>query len=166
MEYIAKNRKIYIKKGTYVPFMDEKDKKILEILKENSKFTTREIAKRTLIPITTVHKRIKKLAEKGIIRKFTIELDYNKLDRGLAAVIFVTLDYKILKKDNMQEKDLAKRLMSLDAVEKTFHVTGLTDMILIVRVKDTNELESFIDKIKKAYGAIEKTQTLVVLSES
>ena len=40
--------------------MDEKDEKILRLLKENSKSTTQQIAKKTLIPITTVHNRIKK----------------------------------------------------------------------------------------------------------
>jgi len=41
--------------------VDDKDIKIIDLLKENSAYTTREIAKKTLLPVTTVHNRIKKL---------------------------------------------------------------------------------------------------------
>ena len=50
---------------TYI--LDDKDKKIIEILKENSRLSTQQISKKTLIPITTVHHRIKKLEKEKII---------------------------------------------------------------------------------------------------
>jgi len=146
--------------------MDEKDKKILELLKEDSSSTTRKIAKKTLIPITTVHKRIKKLKENNIIKRYTVDLNYSKLDRGLAAVILATLKYDILKEKNIIQQDLARKIQSLDVVEKTFHVTGGTDMVVIIRVKDTPSLENFLDMLKKKFDAINTTQTLVVLSET
>ena len=52
--------------------MDEKDEKILKLLKENSKLTTQQISKKTLIPITTIHNRIKKLEKEGIIKKLCL----------------------------------------------------------------------------------------------
>ena len=51
--------------------MDKKDKTILELLNENSKLTTSQISKKTIIPITTVHNRIKKLEKEGIITGYT-----------------------------------------------------------------------------------------------
>jgi DNA-binding Lrp family transcriptional regulator len=44
---------------------DQKDKKILQIFKESSNLTTSRIAKKTSIPVTTVHNRIRKLSKKA-----------------------------------------------------------------------------------------------------
>jgi len=73
--------------------LDKKDLKILEILKENSKLTTSQIYKKTNIPITTVHNRIKKLENLGIIRSYTLKLDYNKLGKPITGFILVTINY-------------------------------------------------------------------------
>jgi len=50
--------------------LDDKDWQILEILKDNAKLTSHKISKKTAIPITTVHNRIKKLEMNGIIKKY------------------------------------------------------------------------------------------------
>ena len=49
--------------------IDEKDKRIIEVLREDSSLTTRQIAKKTRVPITTVHHRVRKLKEDGFIMK-------------------------------------------------------------------------------------------------
>jgi len=146
--------------------MDEKDKKILEELRKDSSQTTRAIAKKTLIPITTVHKRIKKLRDEGIIKHYTIEVDNSKLEKGLGAVIMATLEYDALKKQNISQKELARKISVIEGVEKTFHITGGFDMAIVIRVKDTNELERFINDLKKKFDAIDRTQTMIVLSET
>ena len=76
--------------------IDEKDLKIISLLKENAKLSMQQIAKKTLIPITTVHNRIKKLEKSGIIKGYTINLDDKKL-QSISAFILVTVDYKFLK---------------------------------------------------------------------
>ena len=57
----------------------EKDKKILKELKKNSRNTTKQISSILKIPRVTVHDRIKKMKEKGIIKKFTVSIDYKKI---------------------------------------------------------------------------------------
>ena len=74
--------------------IDEKDKKILEILKENSNLSTYKIHKKTLIPVTTVNNRIKKLNKLGVIKKYTIEIDKSKLGFNLAAYVFTSFIFK------------------------------------------------------------------------
>ena len=81
----------------FYSIMDNKDEKILELLRENSKLTTHQISKKTLIPITTIHNRIKKLEQEGIIKRYTLELDNKKLGKELAAFIHITVDYRLLK---------------------------------------------------------------------
>ncbi len=62
-------------------------RKILEVLQEHGDYTTRQIAKKTLLPITTIHNRIRKLKAEKVIRKFTVELDSAAVDRGFRAYL-------------------------------------------------------------------------------
>ena len=145
--------------------MDEKDKKIIEILKEDSSLSTREIAKKIHIPITTVHKRIKKLKENRVIKRFTIELDYKQLGRNLAAYVLVSADLKQLKEKNRTQYDIVKDLKKIEAVEKADIVTGGTDVVVSLRVKDVEELNKvLLSRVQKIEG-ISDTQTLVVIEE-
>ncbi|MEK6869655.1 MAG: winged helix-turn-helix transcriptional regulator, partial [Nanoarchaeota archaeon] len=79
--------------------IDEKDKKILEILQENSSLSSHKISKRTLIPVTTVNNRIKKLKNLGVIKKFTVDIDKSKLGFSLVAYIFLTVSLEELKQE-------------------------------------------------------------------
>jgi DNA-binding Lrp family transcriptional regulator len=145
--------------------LDDKDFKILEVLKENSKLSTQQISKKTLIPITTIHHRIKKLEKQGIIKGYTVLLDNKKLDKGLSAYILITVDYNILKQKKTTQHDLAKKLINLKQVEKSEVVAGGTDIIIKVRVKDIDEMDNFVTKDIRNIEGIEKTQTMIVLHE-
>src|SRR3989338_5199694 len=103
--------------------MDEKDEKILRLLKENSKSTTQQIAKKILIPITTIHNRIKKLEKEGIIKKYSVELDNKKIGKNIAAYIHIVVDYRLLKEIKMSQHELAIKLKQQEPVEETAIVT-------------------------------------------
>lgn len=165
MEKYAKNNKIYIPKPNIFPNMDEKDEKILKLLKENSKLATHQISKKTLMPITTVHNRIKKLEKEGIIEGYTIWLNYKKIGRPIAAYTHIILDYKLMKEKKVSQHELAKKLKQHEFVEEASMVTGAMDIIIKVRVKDIDELDNFVTKYLRNIDGIEKTQTMVVLNE-
>ncbi|MBW2976354.1 Lrp/AsnC family transcriptional regulator [Candidatus Woesearchaeota archaeon] len=145
--------------------MDKKDESIIQILKENSNLSTQQISKKTLIPITTVHNRIKKLKKEGIIRKYTVELDSTKVGKNIAAYINIVVDYKFLKEKNMSQYDLAKKLKQQGCVEACAMVTGGTDIIITLRVGSIEELDNFVTKDLRNIDGIEKTQTMVILNE-
>jgi DNA-binding Lrp family transcriptional regulator len=75
--------------------LDKKDLQILELLKRDSKLTTSKIAKKTLIPTTTIHNRIKKLEKSGIIKNYTLNLDWKKLGKNITAFILVSVIYQL-----------------------------------------------------------------------
>ncbi len=145
--------------------MDEKDKRIINILKENSNLSTKNISKRTRIPITTVHNRIKKLRKSGVIKRYTIELDNKKMGRPISAYILITVDYKLLKQIKKSQYDLGKILKTFESVEQVAMVTSGTDIIIKIRVKDIDELDNFVTKHLRNIEGIERTQTMVVLRE-
>ena len=145
--------------------MDEKDEKIVMILKKNAKLSTHEISKKTLIPITTVHNRIKKLEKDEIIKGYTVNLDYAKLGKALSAYTLVSVDYPSLKQIKMNQEQLARKLMSYDEVEESSMVTGAFDMVLKIRAKSMADLDKFITGVLREQKGIGATQTLMVLHE-
>ncbi len=145
--------------------MDERDKKIIEVLKENSRLSTNEIWKKTGIPQTTVHNRMKKLCDKDIIESFTIKLNRKKVGKGLVAYIFCTVSYRTSKGEKLSQIDVAKRVKALPEVEEVSIVTGEIDIIVRVGVQDVDALNDFVVIKLRDIEGIEKTITSVVLSE-
>lgn len=143
--------------------LDEKDKKILEVLTDHADYTTRQIAKKILLPQTTIHNRIRRLQQLGIIKKFTVALDYGKLGKGFVAHVLISANLHILKQKHKTQYDLAKELKKLYCVERVDIVSGGTDIIAIIRVKDVEEFDTvLLEKIQLIEG-IEKTQSLIVI---
>ena len=146
-----------------VGLLDEKDKKIIEVLKEHGDYTTRQIAKKTLLPITTIHHRIKKLKIDKIITKFTIELDNKKIDKGFASYVLISVNLPLLKQKKRSQYDIAKEIGKNYFVEKVDIVSGGTDLVALVRVKDVEEFDKvLLTKLQQIEG-IEKTQSLIVI---
>lgn len=146
--------------------LDKKDLSIIEVLKHNSNLSTQQISKRTNIPITTVHNRIKKLEKEGVIREYSVVLDNKKIGRPIAAYILITVDYKLLQQLKISQYDLTKKLKYNPAVEESAMITGASDIIIKVRVKDMDELNEFVTINLRNIKGVEKTQTAVVLNEA
>lgn len=145
--------------------LDDKDHKIIDILKGHSEYTTRQIAKKTALPQTTIHNRIKKLKQLGIIKKFTIELDYKKINKNFRVYLLISTDLQLLKKLNKTQYNIANELRKYDFIEKTDIVAGGTDIIAIVRVKDVEEFDKILlGKIQNIEG-ISNTQSLIVIHQ-
>lgn len=143
--------------------MDDKDWKIIGILKQNGDYTTRQIAKKTLLPTTTIHNRIRKLKQEGIIKKFTIELDSAKIDKSFVAYVLISANLRILKDKNKTQYDLIKEIRQLPFIERADIVSGGTDIVSIVRVKDVEEFDkALLGKLQSVEG-IDKTQSMIVL---
>ncbi len=90
--------------------LDEKDKDIIEILQQHGEYTTRQIAKKTLLPVTTIHNRIKKLRKQGYIKKYTVELDWHKLQRDFLVYVLISANLQILKQKKKTQYDLMNEI--------------------------------------------------------
>ena len=145
--------------------IDEKDRLILEVLQEHADYATRQIAKKTGLPITTVHNRIQKLKKEKIIKKFTVELDYHKLQDGFRAYVLVSVNLSLLKEKKKSQYDVSKELKQFSFVERADIVSGGTDIVATVRVKDVAEFDQvLLTKLQRIEG-IEKTQSMIVIHE-
>ena len=143
--------------------LDDKDKKIIEILKEHGDYTTRQIAKKTLIPPTTVNNRIRKLKKDGVIKRFTIDLDPYKVDKGFAAYVLISANLNLLKEKKKTQYDLAQEIKRFYFVENVDIVSGGTDLIAFVRVRDVEEFDKVLLGQLQLLEGIDRTQSLIVI---
>ena len=75
------------------------------------------------------------------------------------------MDYKALKKDGRDENDLLRKIRNHDAVESVSILTGDVDMLVKVRVGNIAELDNFVINFLRKLDGIERTNTMVILSE-
>lgn len=144
---------------------DKIDVMVLKALMENGRATVREIAREINLPITTVHNRLNKLKKNKTIRKFTIEPDYEALDRGILVFISLGIDHSKLIEGGKGIEALKKQLHGLPEVEKIYAVTGGIDIIIMARVGSIKELDEFLLRKLRSIRAIKNTTSQIVLEE-
>jgi DNA-binding Lrp family transcriptional regulator len=135
--------------------VDEKDLAVLETLKEDSSLSIQKIARKTGIPIATVHHRIKKLAGEGIIKKYTIVMDKAKLGKRLVAHVLIKA---APKSDHIV---LLEKLMKHAEVEDGSAITGAFDVLIKVRVADVDDLDQFVLKYLRTFDEIAQTESMI-----
>jgi len=145
--------------------MDAADESILEELQKNAKASLRQLARRLGIPLTTIYSRIGRLERNGIIRKYTVEIDWKRLGYGINAYIFVYVDHPRLKAARKTQKDIVRMLAGLPFVEIAEIVTGDADIIMKVRAKDTGDLGRLLMRYVQNIDGVEKTKTFVSIEE-
>ncbi|MBN2566962.1 Lrp/AsnC family transcriptional regulator [Candidatus Woesearchaeota archaeon] len=145
--------------------LDEKDLLVLDQLRENAKLTTNQIAKRTAIPITTVHNRIKRMEQAGVITNYSIKLDHKKLGKCITAFILIKVVYRLPDGTRIEQTRLARELKAKDEVESVSIVAGESDIVITVRVKDVEHLNEFIVSHLRKIDGVDTTSTMIVLEE-
>jgi Lrp/AsnC family transcriptional regulator for asnA, asnC and gidA len=72
--------------------LDELDHQILEALIENARTPFTDIAKNLLVSAGTIHVRVKKMEEEGVIKGSTLSVDYNKMGYTFIAYVGLFLE--------------------------------------------------------------------------
>ena len=112
--------------------MDAIDKKLLGLLQEDTKKTTKELSMVLNLSVTAVYERIKKLEREGVISKYVAILDRNKVEK--AFVVFCHI--KLIQHTKDFVTTFESEVVKLNEVLECFHVSGDYDYILKVHVKD------------------------------
>ena len=140
--------------------IDNVDLKILNILMEDAKIPYTEVAKRVFVSGGTVHVRMKKLEEMGIVTGTTLKMDYSKL--GFDVTCFMGI---YLLKSSLYDS-VVNNLKEIPEIVKVHYTTGNYNIFIKIHCKDTRHLKDVLhDKIQKVEG-IERTETFISLEES
>jgi len=148
-----------------LPKLDEKDMKILEVLRDDASLSTQQISKKTRIPITTVHHRMKQLRKEGTIKKTTIVVNHEHLGRPVSVFIMLQADYGYLKQVGMDQHDLARKISLNPYVEHVALVTGDFDILIKARVGSIKDLDGLLIEKFRNMDGVGTTRTMVVLNE-
>lgn len=141
--------------------IDEIDKKILNILQENSKITHKEIAEKLYLTRTPIFDRIRKLERKGVINKYVALLNPDKIDKGLKVLCFISLKEHGLEPVKQFQKEIEKK----SCVMECFHIAGNYDFFLKVMVKDVEEYQKFVLNDLSEIKNISQVNSSFVLGE-
>ncbi len=135
--------------------IDERDWDILEELKKNSKLSEQKLARKTGIPMTTVHNRIKKLREAGVIETFTLRLNYAKLGKPITAFVLLKTIH------GADQKELLVQISKIPNVYEVAMVTGEFDLLFKARVASMEELNKIVVQGLRKQKNVGETVTMV-----
>lgn len=140
--------------------IDNTDLRILEILRDDAKKPYTEVARKVNVSQGTVHVRMAKLEEAGIVEKTTLKLNYARLGYDITAFIGI-----FLEKSALYDKVVAK-LKEIQEITSIHYTTGNYSMFVKIHCRDTNHLKAVLhDKMQQVDG-IERTETMISLEES
>ena len=136
--------------------LDSTDAKILEILQLDGRASHSAIAEQVGLSQPSVHERIKKLEQRGVIRGYTAILDPEALDLGVLA--FVSARF-----NQWKTKEVAAEIGEVPQVLEVHHIAGDDCLLVKVRCRSPADLEHVLDRIWKS-GAISGTKTTIAFS--
>ena len=139
--------------------LDEIDHQILDLLIDNTRTAFTDIAKKLLISAGTVHVRVKKMEDAGIIKGSSLTLDYKKLGYTFIAYIGIFLEKTSLTKLVLDE------LETVPFVTVAHITTGKFNIFCKVRAKSTDHAKDIIFNIYDIQG-VSRTETMISLEES
>jgi len=120
--------------------LDETDKKILELLQNDSKLTIREIAAQLNLSTTPIFDRIKRLEKNQIILKHVVLIDRNKVGKKLTSFIHISIKDHSLA----MVKEFTRKITSYDEVMECYNISGDYDYMVKVIVADMDEYNEFL----------------------
>ncbi|HTY47052.1 MAG TPA: Lrp/AsnC family transcriptional regulator [Methanomassiliicoccales archaeon] len=134
--------------------IDHLDERIIEILKKDSRKPFVEIAEELKVSEGTIRSRVRKLFEEGVIQSFTIKTS----SKNVKAIIEVKIDV------NVNTSEVAANISKFDGVSEVFEVTGEEDIVAIIDVTSSPQLNEIIERIRR-FDNVLATRTRLILKE-
>jgi Lrp/AsnC family transcriptional regulator for asnA, asnC and gidA len=135
--------------------LDEIDRKLIELLQGDAKVPYAKLARRLGISSSGVHKRVKRLVDEGVIRKFVAVIDPQILGKKLKAFIGISTSPGTCSEVIDQ---LKKRAEVLEIHE----VAGEHDLFVKIITDDTLKLNEILHEMDRIQG-VSSSRTLIVL---
>jgi len=139
--------------------LDEIDHQILDMLIDNTRVPFTDIAKKLLISAGTVHVRVKKMEDAGIIKGSSLTLDYKKLGYSFIAYVGVFLQ------NTSETTFVLERINEIPFVTVAHVTTGKFNVFCKIRAQNTEHAKDIIFMLDAIEG-VYRTETMISLEES
>lgn len=138
---------------------DDMDARIISALSVDGRRSYAEVGSEVGLSTAAVHERVKKLLDKGVIRRFSISVEPERV--GLSFTAFVA----IRNDGGARCRDIAPRLQAMPEIEELHSVAGEYDFLAKVRTTHARALEDVLYQIKAIEGVARTTSTVVLNTE-
>lgn len=138
--------------------LDIIDKKILDFLVKNTRMPFTEIAKQMDVSAGTIHVRVKKMEDAGIILGSSLNIDYAKLNYHFTAFIGI-----LLTKSN-RTQDVLKELTTIPNVVEASVISGKYNIFCKVKARNTEDAKTIIYKIDDIQDVM-RTESMISMEE-
>ncbi len=140
--------------------LDKLDLQIIHAMMEDAGISYADLGKKLFVSGGTIHVRIKKLQEMGIVKGTRLSVDIKQLGYDITAFVGIYLE-----KSSLYDQ-VAEDLRKIPEIVRLNYTTGNYSMFLEVIAKDINQLRYVLhDQLQKIKG-IERTETFISLDES
>ena len=146
------------KKTTTLRELDGTDRRILDLVQRDASLAQAEIGKKVGLSTAAVHERLKKLEAAGVIRRWTAIVDPASIGVSVTAFVEVFFEHPRF------EAGFLERMKHVDAVLEVHHITGEFSLLLKVRVRDMEGLQSLLLEKLGSHEGVRQTRTVMVLS--
>ena len=140
--------------------IDKLDKDILSLLMTDATMPYTEIAKKLIVSGGTVHVRMKKMQELGIIQGSQLNINAQKVGYDICAFLGIFLQ------KGSQYNDAVERLKQVKEIVELHYCTGAYSMFAKIVCRDTNHLRKVLNDGIQAVPGIQRTETFISLEES
>ena len=141
--------------------LDQIDFRLIELLQNNCKQTTKELAEQLGLSTTAVYERVKKLEKQKIITDYIAIVNKEKINRGFISVAHIKI--KSHSKDSIIKFE--KKVNELPEILECFHVSGEFDYILKIAVKDMEAYREFMLSKLTTMEEIQSSHSMFVIQE-
>ncbi|HEV7171364.1 Lrp/AsnC family transcriptional regulator [Pedococcus sp.] len=136
--------------------MEDLDRRIVDLLRADGRMSYTDLGKSMGLSTSAVHQRVRRLEERGVIKRYAAIVDHAALDLPLTAFVSIT------PLDPAAPDDIPDRLREMSELEACHSVAGSENYILKVRVGTPGDLEDLLARIRARANVA--TRTTVVLS--
>ena len=141
--------------------LDDLDGRILHALREDGRISVAQLAEDVHASRATTYVRLQRLREIGVVKGFSAQVDPIRAGTGVTAVVLVNAG----QRGRLRWTKWREELEPIPAVEYAAMVTGDTDVVVILRARDQEELRSVLLEELQGLEHVGATRTLLVLEE-
>ena len=120
--------------------LDTIDKKLINLLQQDSKQTTKQLSLQLNLSVTAVYERVKKLENQKVIEKYVAIVNKDKIEKSFLVFCHI----KLIQHSKEYLNTFEYEVLKLEEVSECFHVSGDYDYILKIYVKDMDAYRSFV----------------------
>ena len=140
--------------------IDNIDRGILSILMKDAKTPYTEIAKKMIVSAGTIHVRMKKMEEAGIVKKSRLNINYELLGYDMTSFLGIYLE------TGSSYKEVIEQLSMVPEIVEAHYTTGVYSIFAKIRCKNTKHMRHVLNEEIQPVRGIQRTETIISLEQS